>query len=323
MTHRSDDKGTVISAVGTEVEYLQSLGATSNNVNDAWYQLFVIGGATALNWNVAAYQFLVAWGATSTCLPDMWAEYWAGGGGGGSYETTGKRLTGNAGNYYTAVETPVTNSTQFAFCAFILVPFNTPNQRYMQDTKSSTNRFRMDGVWNNAGGSSNNGIEYNLSATNCSFNVYTYENVHGTQADTWFPVLISVNSVTGAAHAYVNDVNCAVDITKNLNSGTIDWGDAGATFGVGYDLFGGRATPFDASHIWEDNTYIDFSVEANRRKFYDAALKPVSLGPTGELPTGVQPDIFVPDGDFTNNLGSKANWNKVGTINNSSTSPTD
>ncbi|GAH08192.1 unnamed protein product, partial [marine sediment metagenome] len=45
MANRTDDKGTVISAVGTEVEYLQSLGATSDQVNEAWYEVFVAGGA--------------------------------------------------------------------------------------------------------------------------------------------------------------------------------------------------------------------------------------------------------------------------------------
>ena len=84
MANRTDDKGAVISAVGTEVEYLQSLGATSDNVNDAWYEVFVIGGATALHFNDAAVEFLTVWGATAPSYPSMWAEYWAGGGGGAS-----------------------------------------------------------------------------------------------------------------------------------------------------------------------------------------------------------------------------------------------
>lgn len=82
MANRTDDKYAVVSAVGTEVEYLQSLGATSDNVNDAWLELFVIGGATSDNFNDAAVEFLTAWGATAPSTPSMWAEYWAGGGGG-------------------------------------------------------------------------------------------------------------------------------------------------------------------------------------------------------------------------------------------------
>ena len=84
MSNRTDDKGAVISAVGTEVEYLQTQGATADNVNDAWYEVFVAGGATALNFNDAAVEYLVAWGATAPSTPTMWAEYWEGGGGSGS-----------------------------------------------------------------------------------------------------------------------------------------------------------------------------------------------------------------------------------------------
>jgi hypothetical protein len=84
VTNRTDDKGTVVSAVGTEVEYLQSLGATSDQVNDAWLEVFADGGATATQFNDAAVEFLTIWGATAPSTPGMWKEYWAGGGGAAS-----------------------------------------------------------------------------------------------------------------------------------------------------------------------------------------------------------------------------------------------
>lgn len=37
----------------------------------------------------------------------------------------------------------------------------------------------------------------------------------------------------------------------------------------------------------------DLSVEANRRKFYSAGLKPVNMGVNGELPTGNPPDVYM------------------------------
>lgn len=82
MSNRTDDKRSVISAVGTELEYLQSLGATANNVNDAWMEVFLANGATSPNFNDAAAEFLTGLGY-SGALPDMFAAYWAAGGGGG------------------------------------------------------------------------------------------------------------------------------------------------------------------------------------------------------------------------------------------------
>ncbi len=58
--------------------------------------------------------------------------------------------------------------------------------------------------------------------------------------------------------------------------------------------------------IWINDSYIDFRIEANRRKFLSAAGKPVYLGEHGELPTGTPPRDFFPNGDPTNQQGERA-----------------
>lgn len=71
---------------------------------------------------------------------------------------------------------------------------------------------------------------------------------------------------------------------------------------------------------------IDFSVEANRRKFISASGKPVYLGANGELPTGTAPLLFFSgDADHigTNRGTSPLTFVTNGTLTNASTSPSD
>jgi len=76
------------------------------------------------------------------------------------------------------------------------------------------------------------------------------------------------------------------------------------------------------------NEYLDISVQSNREKFILNG-KPVSLGTSGELPTGTSPIAFhhVDNNgsatDFATNLGTGGNMTVNGTLNLSATSPTD
>jgi hypothetical protein len=45
--------------------------------------------------------------------------------------------------------------------------------------------------------------------------------------------------------------------------------------------------------LWFNTEYIDFSVEANRLKFFDAFNYPVDIGEDGSTPTGNQPLIYL------------------------------
>ncbi|MCH7960670.1 MAG: hypothetical protein IID08_11090 [Candidatus Hydrogenedentes bacterium] len=58
--------------------------------------------------------------------------------------------------------------------------------------------------------------------------------------------------------------------------------------------------------------FLDLSVTANRRLFIDASAKPVELGSDGSTPTGVQPEVYIPGDDFTDNKGTNANLTASG-----------
>jgi hypothetical protein len=78
----------------------------------------------------------------------------------------------------------------------------------------------------------------------------------------------------------------------------------------------------DIADIWVDvGSYLDLSVEANRRKFISASGHPVFLGNAGEIPTGAPPDIFL-NGDATTwqfNKGAGDGFAPSGAINNAAT----
>lgn len=93
------------------------------------------------------------------------------------------------------------------------------------------------------------------------------------------------------AHIYINDVS---DIAQSFTftDDTIDftmsdWGVGGAPGGNG-KLDGALADLWFAPGV-----YLDLSVESNRRKFIDASGNPVSLGATGNTPTGTSPLTFM------------------------------
>lgn len=63
--------------------------------------------------------------------------------------------------------------------------------------------------------------------------------------------------------------------------------------------------------------------EANRRKFFDASNKPVDKGADGSTPLGVQPLVYAPNGDPSDNKGSGGNFSITGALTACSSSPTD
>jgi hypothetical protein len=82
----------------------------------------------------------------------------------------------------------------------------------------------------------------------------------------------------------------------------------------------------DVSNFWmAPGQYIDFSVEANRRKFIDANGKPVDLGADGSTPTGTAPAVFF-SGDasgFGTNKGTGGTFTLTGALTDATTGPSD
>lgn len=140
-------------------------------------------------------------------------------------------------------------------------------------------------------------------------------------ADGWVHVMGSVDLAdTAKRHLFVDDVSDLSVVTytnQNMEfaSNIADWGIGGSPGGTSR-MFGDLAELYFAP-----GQYIDFSVEANRRKFITSTGYPVNLGADGSTPTGVAPLIYLRGGasGFPTNLGSGGGFTLTGTLVDAST----
>ena len=116
MTHVTDYKRdsmqTVLGSSVTNIDdleklYLAAAGATADDVNRAWHQVFLLNGATSANWNTAAQEFLLSLGAPSNNVSDNWDWFWVTNGGviGPSVAYDPGMMTLSSGGYYSITQT--------------------------------------------------------------------------------------------------------------------------------------------------------------------------------------------------------------------------
>lgn len=119
-------------------------------------------------------------------------------------------------------------------------------------------------------------------------------------ADVWHHIMCSVDMANPASrHLYVDGVS---DMTvSTFTDDTID--HTAADWAVGNWPNGSDQLEGGLADVWFNNTYIDLSVEENRRKFISSAGNPVLLGAQGEYPTGSQPLVYMSGAEWSN-LGS-------------------
>ena len=146
--------------------------------------------------------------------------------------------------------------------------------------------------------------------------------VPASEVANWHHVIYSIDtSDTNKVHLYINDVD-ALNSTVTHDNDFIDFstGDLkiGSTLGNAERLEGNIAD------YWLDvGTYIDLSVEANRRKFIDAQGRAINLGTDGSRPTGSAPEIFL-SGDTANwhtNKGTGGGFTETSALTDSTTPP--
>ena len=144
------------------------------------------------------------------------------------------------------------------------------------------------------------------------------ESVRGSPwTDEWINILISFNTAaTGSASRlmYFDD-----DLQNNIGTdltGTIELTDLAAF--IGAQAAGANKFPGDIQFFWFDDSYIDLSVEANRRKFFDAEGRRQFLGADGSKPTGSQPLVYLDNdaGKFEKNRGSGGDFSVTGSLGN-------
>ena len=149
-----------------------------------------------------------------------------------------------------------------------------------------------------------------------------------TTSATWRHFLASWDLATaGARFIYIDDV---ADLSVGtFTNDTLDYDMASPDWGIGGSAGGAARLNGCLAELFFHTSYLDISVEANRRKFISSTGKPVDLGADGSTPLGVQPLVYcrVADGaaasTFATNLGSGGNWTITGSLDIASTSPSD
>lgn len=141
-------------------------------------------------------------------------------------------------------------------------------------------------------------------------------NVTGTvvpSVDTWHHLLISWNVAAGATyatefHMYLDDVAIKPATPARFDVGQqVKWGNQNTNFATSMRFGNDSAQAYRLAVVYLNHRqYLDLSVESVRRRFISAALAPVPLGVSGDLPTGIAPYWYFdnPVATLTNNRGS-------------------
>lgn len=128
----------------------------------------------------------------------------------------------------------------------------------------------------------------------------------------WIHILSSWDAATDTMHIYISNVAKTVPTLTNAN---IDY--TSGQFRVGASANGGvQKLNGCLSEVWFDTSYIDLSVESNRRKFISASGGYADLGANGENPTGSSPLVYLPN-DYTafqTNAGTGGNFTVTGAL---------
>lgn len=139
-------------------------------------------------------------------------------------------------------------------------------------------------------------------------------------ADGWLHILFSADMAAGTAHLYIND-ELQLNTTTFTNA-TIDF--TGANWSVGAQVDGTQKYTGDIADLWfMPGVYIDFSQEANRRKFVSESGIPVYLGTDGSIPTGAAPVIYLSSAtdSWHTNKGTGGGFTENGALTDGSSGP--
>ena len=137
----------------------------------------------------------------------------------------------------------------------------------------------------------------------------------------WHSLLVSFDAATTTGHIYIDDAAPALD-TNTVNNAT--WVASSAS-AIGQDQVDGRRWYGYMAQPLIKLSYLDVSVEANRRKFITSANKPVDFGSDGSTPFGAQPEVYLnnPTATWHTNLGSETGFTERGALTDAATNPND
>lgn len=144
-----------------------------------------------------------------------------------------------------------------------------------------------------------------------------------TDSSGWVHILSSWDLASTTVYLYISDVVDLASTPKTVTNDTIDYTVTNWSVGS-YTNANGKLNA-DLADLWFDDSYMNISLEANRRKFIDASGNPVNLGTTGANPTGSSPLVFMSGAtdSWHTNKGTGGGFTENGALTTASTSPSD
>lgn len=194
-----------------------------------------------------------------------------------------------------------TSSKTFTFSAWIWQASSANGRIYHVSNASTNTRFTVRVV--------NATLEITGTAnTNAVILTLTAELPAVTRTQTFYHVLVSIDMAnTANRKIYINDIGEFLTVTTYTNA-AIPFNQTSHTIAGADDSADDRGR---LSNVFLDYTYRDLSIEANRRLFVTADLKPAA----GQA--ALNPILYLPMDDPTNpglNAGTGGNFTLTGTV---------
>lgn len=148
--------------------------------------------------------------------------------------------------------------------------------------------------------------------------LYLEHNMTFVSTDTqWYNFLICVDTADSSnCKLYVNGIVKAWTVTTIVNSNINLSNSTGTTLYAQIESSTLSQAPWRGSvgNLFWTTEYIDFGVEANRRKFYSPLQLPVDCGSDGTTPTGTAPAVYMRNdiNAYGTNAGTGGNFDTDG-----------
>lgn len=173
--------------------------------------------------------------------------------------------------------------------------------------------YRTRSEFNGSGAGPYPLVVYGFNAANG--NILTLQ-TSALPLDTWTHVLVSVDLANPAnRHVYLNGVSDAGASWPTYTNDTMDF--TLADWSVGAIADGSLKFTGGIAELWfQPGLYVDLSIAANRRKFITAEGRPAGLGPSGNLPTGSAPLVYLSGqyGAWHTNKGTGGGFTEHGAL---------
>lgn len=152
-----------------------------------------------------------------------------------------------------------------------------------------------------------------------STNQWVFTSTNTIAINTWHHIMISWDTnyiaLSKVANIYNGDTDLGVTtISDTMGAVNVDYTSGSPVWSIGGNTGGGAL--FDGclgQFTFYPGQTLDITNSTNRRKFSDSSFHPISIGRSGQTPTGIKPAIYLTSsvGSIGANSGSGGNFDSI------------